>query len=116
MKTPALCIFLLGSFLGSLAGMEEAFAAGGVYENYLRTSGNSPAQIQAEVNSRSLALELAQGFRPCHGNRLLDRLHGYLLRFGQRAADTFCRQKIFRHQKHQHHQKNERKITRMLHH
>ena len=58
MKTPALCIFLLGSFLGSLAGTEEAFATGGVYANYLRTSGNSPAQIQAEVNSRSLALEL----------------------------------------------------------
>lgn len=58
MKTPALCIFFLGSFLGSLAGMEEAFATGGVYGNYLRTSGNSPAQIQAEVNSRSLALEL----------------------------------------------------------
>ncbi len=58
MKTPALCIFFLGSFLGSLAGMEEAFATGGVYYNYLRTSGNSAAQIQAEVNSRSLTLEL----------------------------------------------------------
>ena len=81
----------------------------------------TPDKIQLRENlvrsgHRSLALELAQGFRPCHGNRLLDRLHGYLLRFGQRAADTFCRQKIFRHQKHQHHQKNERKITRMLHH
>jgi conjugative relaxase-like TrwC/TraI family protein len=81
----------------------------------------TPDKIQLRENlvrsgHRPLALELAQGFRPRHGNRLWDRLHGYLLRFGQRAADTFCRLKKSRHQKHQHQQKNERKITRMLHH
>ena len=33
---------------------------------------------------------LAAGFAPRRGVRLWDRLHGYLLRFGRRAADTFC--------------------------
>ena len=81
----------------------------------------TPDKIQLRENlvrsgHRPLALELAQGFRPRHGNRLWDRLHGYLLRFGQRAADTFCRLKKSRHQKHQHQQKHEHKITRMLRH
>jgi len=81
----------------------------------------TPDKIQLRENlvrsgHRPLALELAQGFRPRHGNRLWDRLHGYLLRFGQRAADTFCRLKKSRHHKHQHQKKHEHKITRMLHH
>jgi hypothetical protein len=64
---------------------------------------------------RLLALEFAGGLRPRNGNRLWDRLHGYLLRFGQRAADTFCRLKQpRRHQ--QHLQKHEHQVTRMLHH
>ena len=79
----------------------------------------TPDKIQLRENlvrsgHRPLALELAQGFRPRHGNRLWDRLHGYLLRFGQRAADTFCRLKISRSNQPQ--QKHEHKITRMLHH
>ena len=81
----------------------------------------TPDKIQLRENlvrsgHRPLALELAQGFRPRHGNRLWDQMHGYLLRFGQRAADTFCRLKKSRHQKHQHLQKHEHKITRMLRH
>ena len=81
----------------------------------------TPDKIQLRENlvrsgHRPLALELAQGFRPRHGNRLWGRLHGYLLRFGQRAADTFCRLKKSRHQKHQHQKKHEHKITRMLRH
>jgi conjugative relaxase-like TrwC/TraI family protein len=81
----------------------------------------TPDKIQLRENlvrsgHRPLALELAQGFRPRHGNRLWNRLHGCLLRFGQRAADTFCRLKKSRHQKHQHQQKHEYKITRMLRH
>ena len=81
----------------------------------------TPDKIQLRENlvrsgHRPLALELAQGFRPRHGNRLWDRLHGYLLRFGQRAADTLCRLKKSRHQKHQHQKKHEHKITRMLRH
>ena len=55
MKTSALGLLCFVACLGSLAGMEETYTVG---MNYLRTSGNSPAQIQAEVNSRSLALEL----------------------------------------------------------
>jgi hypothetical protein len=79
----------------------------------------TPDKIQLRENlvrsgHRPLALELAHGIRPRHANRLWDRLHGYLLRFGQRAADTFCRLKKSRHHKHQ--QKHEHKITRMLHH
>ena len=64
---------------------------------------------------RLLALEFAGGLRPRNGNRLWDRLHGYLLRFGQRATDTFCRLKQSR--RHQQHlQKHEHQVTRMLHH
>jgi len=79
----------------------------------------TPDKIQLRENlvrsgHRPLALELAPGFRPRYRNRLWDRLHGCLLRFGQRAADTFCRLKISR--RHQHQQKYEHKITRMLHH
>jgi hypothetical protein len=46
---------------------------------------------------------------------LWDRLHGYLLRFGQHAADTFCRLKQSRRHT-QPGQKHEHQITRMLHH
>ena len=79
----------------------------------------TPDKIQLRENlvrsgHRPLAMELGHGLHPRHANRLWDRLHGYLLRFGQRAADTFCRLKKSRHHKHQ--QKHERKITRMLHH
>jgi conjugative relaxase-like TrwC/TraI family protein len=79
----------------------------------------TPDKIQLRENlvrsgHRPLALELAHGIRPRHANLLWDRLHGYLLRFGQRAADTFCRLKKSRHHKHQ--QKHEHKINRMLHH
>ena len=64
---------------------------------------------------RLLALEFAGGLRPRNGNRLWDRLHGYLLRFGLRAADTFCQLKqSHRHQ--QNLQKHEHQVTRMLHH
>ena len=79
----------------------------------------TPDKIQLRENlvrsgHRPLALELAAGFRPRYGNRLWDRLHGYLLRFGQRAADRFCHLKMSR--RHQQQQKHEHQITRMLHH
>jgi ATP-dependent exoDNAse (exonuclease V) alpha subunit len=75
----------------------------------------TPDKIQLRENlvrsgHRPLALELADGIRPRSGNRLWNRLHGCLRRFGQRAADTFCRLKISRHHKHQHQQKHEHKI------
>ena len=50
-------------------------------ENVAR-SGHSP-----------LALEFADGFRRQPGILLWDKLRGYLLRFGEHAADTFCRLK-----------------------
>ncbi|MGB7768411.1 MAG: hypothetical protein WBN22_06100 [Verrucomicrobiia bacterium] len=71
--------------------------------------------ITGRSGHRLLALEFAGGLRPRNGNRLWDRLHGYLLRFGQRAADTFCRLKQSRRH-HQHLQKHEHQVTRMLHH
>jgi hypothetical protein len=81
----------------------------------------TPDKMQLRENlvrsgHRPLALELARDIRPRHANRLWERLHGSLLRFGRRAADTFCRLKMSRHQKHQHQQKHEHKNTRMLHH
>ncbi len=63
---------------------------------------------------RPLALEFAAGFVPRRGVRLWDRLHGRLLRFGQRAADTFCRLKLARRRHHQPTEKHEHKNTRML--
>ena len=63
---------------------------------------------------RPLALELAAGFAPSRGIRLWDRLHGYLLRFGRRAADNFCRLKLSRRYRHQPVETHEHKITRML--
>lgn len=63
---------------------------------------------------RPLALELAAGFAPSRGVRLWDRLHGYLLRFGRRAADNFRRLKLSRRHRHQPIETHEHKITRML--
>ncbi|MCW5555086.1 MAG: relaxase domain-containing protein [Verrucomicrobiae bacterium] len=62
---------------------------------------------------RPLAMELPAGFTPRRGVRLWDRLHGYMLRFGRRAADHFCRLKISR-RSHQPIETHERKNTRML--
>lgn len=63
---------------------------------------------------RPLALELTAGFAPGRGVRLWDRLHGYLLRFGRRAADNFCRLKLSHRRRHQPVETHEHKITRML--
>jgi conjugative relaxase-like TrwC/TraI family protein len=63
---------------------------------------------------RPLALELAAGFARSRGVRLWDRLHGYLLRFGRRAAGSFCRLKLSRRHRHQPIETHEHKITRML--
>ena len=74
----------------------------------------TPDKIQLRENlvrsgHRPLAMELGQSIRPRHANRLWDRLHGYLLRFGQRTADTFCRLKKSR--PHIQQQTHEHKIT-----
>ncbi len=79
----------------------------------------TPDKVQLRENvtrsgHRPLAMELATGFSPRRGNRLWDRLHGHLLRFGQRAADTFCRLKLARRRHPQTTQKHEHKYTRML--
>jgi ATP-dependent exoDNAse (exonuclease V) alpha subunit len=62
---------------------------------------------------RSLALELAPHLAPSRVVRLWDRLHGYLLRFGRRAADHIRRLKIS-HRRHQSIKIYEHKNTRML--
>jgi len=64
---------------------------------------------------RPLALEFAGTLPPFNRNPLWDRLHGHLLRFGQRAADTFCRLMQSR-RRSQPGKKHEHQITRMLHH
>ncbi|MGH7950985.1 MAG: MobF family relaxase [Limisphaerales bacterium] len=69
----------------------------------------------ARSGHRPLALEFAGGLRPLKHNPLWNRLHSHLLRFGQRAADTFCRLKQSRRHS-QPGQKHEHKNTRMLHH
>jgi len=63
---------------------------------------------------RPLALELAPRVSPRRGARLWDRLHGYMLRFGRRAADNFCRLKLSRRHHPQPIQTHEHKNTRML--
>jgi len=68
----------------------------------------------ARSGHRPLAMEFAAGFAVRRTVRLWDRLHGYLLRFGRRAADNFVRLKLARRRHHQPAQKYEHKITRML--
>jgi len=63
---------------------------------------------------RPLALELAGDFAPRRSNVLWDHLHGYLLRFGQHAADMFCHLKTTQRKNHQQKQNYEHKNTRML--
>ncbi len=62
---------------------------------------------------RPLAMEFAAGVTPRRVVRIWDRLHGYLLRFGRRAAHNFIRRKIARrhHRNRQPAQKYEHKIT-----
>src|SRR5437867_686664 len=66
----------------------------------------------ARSGHRPLAMEFASGFASRRSVRLWDRLHGYLLRFGRRAADNFVRLKLAR--RRQPTQNYEHKITRML--
>jgi conjugative relaxase-like TrwC/TraI family protein len=61
---------------------------------------------------RPLAMEFADGMVPRGRVLLWKKLHGYLLRFGRRAADNICRLKLARH--HQLKHKYEHKNTRML--
>lgn len=68
----------------------------------------------ARSGHRPLALEFAGTFRNKPGQMLWDRLHGYLLRFGQHAADTICRLKKARRHHHNMTHRHEHKITRML--
>jgi hypothetical protein len=70
----------------------------------------------ARSGHRPLALDFANGFREQEGILLWDKLRGYLLRFGEQAADTICRlKKSRRHHCHQiQHQKHEHQVTRML--
>jgi conjugative relaxase-like TrwC/TraI family protein len=63
---------------------------------------------------RPLAIEFATGFVPRGRLLLWNRLHGYLLRFGRRAADNMCRLKLARRHHHQPTQTHEHKVTRML--
>jgi conjugative relaxase-like TrwC/TraI family protein len=63
---------------------------------------------------RPLAMELAAGFVPSRRRLLWDRLHGFLLRFGRRAADKICRLKLARQHHHQPTQQYEHKNSRML--
>ena len=61
---------------------------------------------------RPLAMEFATDFVPRGRLLLWDRLHGYLLRFGRRAADHICRLKTAQSHHHQPTQKHECKVTR----
>lgn len=63
---------------------------------------------------RPLALEIAAGSASRGRQLLWRRLHGYLLRFGRRAADNICRLKLIRNHRHKLTHKYEHKNTRML--
>jgi conjugative relaxase-like TrwC/TraI family protein len=63
---------------------------------------------------RPLAMEFAAGSGPRGRLLLWNRLHGYLLRFGRRAADNMCRLKLARSHHHQPTHKHEHKVTRLL--
>jgi hypothetical protein len=68
----------------------------------------------ARSGHRLLAIEFATSLVPRRGNRLWNRLHGYMLRFGRRAAYNFIRLTLARRQRHHTKQNYEHKITRML--
>src|SRR5207244_1848122 len=68
----------------------------------------------ARSGHRPLALELAADSGRSSHVLLWDRLHSYLLRFGRRAADTFCRLKSARRHHHERRQRYEHKIARKL--
>jgi conjugative relaxase-like TrwC/TraI family protein len=80
----------------------------------------TPDKIQLRENlvrsgHRPLALDFAGKLPLFNRNPFWDRLHGHLLRFGQHAADTFCRlRQSRRHSKPG--QKHEHQNARMLHH
>jgi hypothetical protein len=65
---------------------------------------------------RPLAMEFAASFVPRGRHLLWNRLHGYLIRFGRRAAERIFRLHLAqKHQpKHQTIHKHEHKNTRML--
>jgi hypothetical protein len=63
---------------------------------------------------RPLAMEFAPGFVPHRRLLLWDRLKGYLLRFGRRAAENLCRLNMALIHQHQPKQTHEHKVTRML--
>jgi conjugative relaxase-like TrwC/TraI family protein len=76
-----------------------------------------PEQLRENVarsGHRPLAFEFARDFHQQPGMHLWDKLHGYLLRFGEHVADTLCRLKNSEQKKHQTNQKYEHKNTRML--
>ena len=80
----------------------------------------TPDKMQLRENlvrsgHRPLALEFAGRLHPLTRNRFWNRLHGHLLRFGKRAADTFCRLKKDRRHA-QPGQNHEHQNARMLHH
>jgi ATP-dependent exoDNAse (exonuclease V) alpha subunit len=68
----------------------------------------------ARSGHRPLAFEFARDFHQQPGLHIWDKLHGYLLRFGEQVADTLCRLKKSEHKKHQTNQKYEHKNSRML--
>jgi len=67
----------------------------------------------ARSGHRPLAIEFAPDSAPRRVVRIWERLHGFMLRFGRRAADNFVRRKIAsrHHRNRQPAQKYEHKIT-----
>lgn len=65
----------------------------------------------ARSGHRPLALEFAKGFRRQEGLLLWDKLRGYLLRFGEHAADTIYRLKKSRRHRLKQIRKHEHKIA-----
>jgi nitrous oxidase accessory protein NosD len=68
----------------------------------------------ARSGHRTLAFDFANDFHLQPGNSRWDKLHGYLLRFGERVADTICRRKKQLQHKQKQAHKYEHKNTRML--
>jgi len=64
--------------------------------------------------SPAIGIGISRRFCASPGLQLWDHLHGYMLRFGQRAADIFCHLKTTQRKNHQQKQNYEHKNTRML--
>ncbi len=107
---PADAVSVFNQKVGDAQSGTKGKLAGILKSNVLVEVGGKFVTVSNKVLNRVTVYQPREIFI-ARGVRLWDRLHGHLLRFGQRAADTFCRLKLARRRHLNHNQKHEHKIT-----